>query len=131
MEWDQIVLDYDSGGNNVLVVNSPNIPEAGKGLIFSRKQPMTEDTGLRCWGEVFIHFYQRINIEDLHLEKHITDRLVRLPFQPFIHIGVELYILGSLCCAATYSNMAGFKGWGDDEKKKNSKFENNCFIWCS
>ena len=78
MTLDPVVCDYDCGINNVLIVDSPNFPEAGKGLILNRKHPMTEETGLPYWGEVFVHFYERINIEDIPLEKHFSERLIRL-----------------------------------------------------
>ena len=36
MYYDQVILDYDAGTNNVLVVQSPNFRKAGKGLISDR-----------------------------------------------------------------------------------------------
>ena len=127
MQYDNVILAYDVGINNLLVVPSPNFPEAGKGLISNRKQPITKETGLPYWGEVFAHMKDYCTIDELNLEKSVSDRLVKLPIQPFLHLGLELYILGSLSCAATYSNDAEFNGWGEKPKKK-GVIQNNCYL---
>ena len=79
---------------------------------------------------MFIHFPQERTIDEIRLEKEVRERLVILPFQPFLDIGIELYVLGSLSCAATYSNDAEVHGWGEECKKAETS-DNNCFMWCS
>ena len=65
-------------------------------------------------------------IDELKLEKSVSDGLVSLlPIQPFL--GLELYILGSLSCAAMYSNDAEFNGW-DEKPKKQGVIKNNCYL---
>ena len=94
MAYDQRIVDYDSGINNVLVVKSPNFPKAGKGLISDRPQTLTAGSSLPYRGQVFIHFHKERSIDDIPFKKEERERLVVLPFQPFLNIGIELYILG-------------------------------------
>ena len=49
------ILNYDSYVNMVQVVDSPNFPSAGKGLINIRPQPISENTGMPYWGCLFVH----------------------------------------------------------------------------
>ena len=55
------------------------------------------------------------------------DRLVILPVQPFVHLGIELYILGSLSCVASYSSDAMFNGW-DKSPITRENIQNICHI---
>ena len=137
MDYDQDIIDYECGLNKLLVVQSPNFPNAGKGLISDRPQTLTAGSSLPYWGQVFIHFYKERSIDDIPFKKEERERLVVLPFQPFLNIGIELYILGSQSSVATYSNDAKFTGWNEECKetihssKKTKHIQNNCFIWCS
>ena len=126
MEYDQRIVNYESGTNNVLVVDSPNFPLAGKGLISNRKQPITKDTGLPYWGKLYLHMKNYCNIEEVKMSKSEYDRLVILPVQPFLHLGLEVYVLGSLSCVAAYSNDATFNGW--NEKPLQQDILNNCTL---
>ena len=60
MEYNQVIIDYESGANNVLVVPSPNFPVSGKGLISDRAQVITTDTGLPYWGESYSCIWRTI-----------------------------------------------------------------------
>ena len=64
------------------------------------------------------------------MRKEFAERLIELPFQPFQHLDIELYIMGSLSCVATYCNDAAFNGWGETPKEHET-IKNNCYIWCS
>lgn len=129
MCYDQVIVDYESGANNVLVVASPNFPSAGKGLISDRVQAMVPGNEIPYWGELFVHKFEESNIMNLKMKKKFAERLVELPVQPFLGVGICLYVLGSLSCVATYSNDAQFNGWGKPPKE-NSRLENNCHLWC-
>ena len=130
MQYDQKVLDFDASKNQVLIVPSPNIPAAGKGLISNSRRTITKNTGLPYWGQVFVHYFKERNIQDVVMEREYSERLVLLPYQPFFGIGIELYVLGSLSSAATYSNDANFNGWNNGPKKENP-LQNNCHIFGS
>ena len=127
---DQALLDFDCRKNKVAVVKSPNFPAAGKGLISQRSQPITKNTGLPYWGTVFIHDFKYKSIDQLNLDSKVRERLVLLHFQPFIHLGIRVYILASQSCASSYSNDATFKGW-NKSPKSNPNIKNNCNLWCS
>ena len=128
--FNQANLDRDCEMNGVLVVNSPNFPKAGKGLISNRPAVITKETGLPYWGQVFLHFFKERTLNEIPFDNKCKERLFLVPVQPFKHVGIELYILGSLSCASTYSNDAQFNGW-EDESRKKSHCENNCRFWCS
>ena len=117
MEYKQNIIDYESGANKVLVVSSPNFPSAGQGLISDRPQAMVNGNELPYWGEVFIHDFLKKDIKDVKLNKKFAERLVELPVQPFLGLGLRMYILGSLSCVATYANDAQFNGWDQPPKK--------------
>ena len=116
------ILNYDSYVNMVQVVDSPNFPTAGKGLINIRSQPITEKTGIPYWGCLFVHYYQHCDIRELEINVCFKDRLVELSWQPFLHLGLRLYVVGSLSCASSYANDAVFSGWN---KKTNPHNDQN------
>ena len=100
------VLISDSKHNTVKVMDSPNYPDAGKGLLSDRKAAITKDTGMPYWGCVFVSMDKEI---DMH--QKFKERLVKLKFQPFSRLGITLYLAGSLSCAAGYANDANFNNW--------------------
>jgi hypothetical protein len=116
--------------NQVLIVPSPNFPDAGRGLISNSRRIITKETGLPYWGQLVVHYYKERNIQDIGMEKEYSERLVLLPCQPFLDIGIKLYVLGSLSCVATYSNDVNFNGWNKGPKKESS-LQNNCRIFGS
>ena len=128
--WSLIRAIIKQSCNEVLVVKSPNFPKAGKGLISNRPEVITKETGLPCWVQVFLHFFKERTLNEIPFDKKDKERLFLVPVQPFRHVGIGLYILGSLSCAATYINDSQFNGWEDQSRKK-SHCENNCRFWCS
>ena len=58
-ELNKIVFDYDCRVNKLLVIESPNFPTAGKGVICDRSNPIIEETGFPYWGQLFIKASQR------------------------------------------------------------------------
>ena len=118
------VLISDSKHNTVKVINSPNFPDAGKGLVSNRKAANTKDTSMPFWGCVYVH---NNCDKKMNMEKCFQDRLVKLRVQPFKKIGITLYIVGSLSCTASYANDAEFSGWG--KRKRSREVLNNCFLW--
>ena len=121
------VLIADQKNNTVSVVDSPNFANAGKGLISFSKKVITPDTGMPYWGCVYVQ--SDCNTEDIDMPKCFKDRMVKLKFQPFKKIGITLYMVGSLSCAATYANDAEFSGWETKKRKRDSTISNNCFLW--
>ena len=83
MELNQSILDRDTEMNKVLVVQSPNFPTAGQGLISNHTRSITEGWSLPYWGKVYLHFFQGRSIDDIQLEEKMSVRLIVLPVQPF------------------------------------------------
>ena len=127
MQYKQSIFEYECATNHVMVTESPMFPSAGKGLVNNHVQPISKDTGLPYWGQLFVHDFVKEPIQDVDLPNKYRERLVKLSFQPFLHIGLHLYLMGSLNCAATYSNDADFKGWNDHYDRTTNNL-NNCFI---
>ena len=127
MDYSQVILDYECATNKVIVTESPSFPNAGKGLVNNRTEPISKGTGLPYWGQVFVQDFVKQPIQDVDLDDKYQERLVELSFQPFLHIGLRLYLLGSLSCAASYSNDADFKGWSDSCERTTGNL-NNCFL---
>ena len=128
MQYDKIILDHDCEKNKVLVIDSPNFPNAGKGLINNRAQAISKESGLPYWGQLFVVDFIKQNIEAVVLNEKLRERMVELSFQPFLHIGLRLFVVGSLSCAASYSNDANFKGWSAGHNSDSTNFVNNCFL---
>ena len=127
MDFNQAIVDYECGISNLVVKESPNFPCAGKGLVSNRTEPISKDNGLPYWGQLYVHDFIKQPIEDVDLDEKYRERLVELSFQPFLSIGLCLYVLGSLSCIASYSNDADFKGWNHDCERKSNDL-NNCFL---
>ena len=89
MGLDEVLLSDDAASSKLKIVQSPNFPAAGKGLVSVRV--ITPTYKIPYWGKLFLHKFKECNLAELNIDDCFRDRLIKLKFQPFKRFA---YILG-------------------------------------
>ena len=116
---DEAIRDEDAFLMDTVIRDS-TIPNAGKGLFPTIDVPVN-------------HHYHYSGVLKLKYENHDSDedvffgtmkhRSVKTMLQPFLHLGIRMYVVGSYNSASTYMNDLDF-----DAKAPPSRTLNNCMI---
>ena len=121
LELDENLLQTELNLTQTAIVNSPNFPNAGKGLI-NVGTTVDKKVYFPYWGQIFLHEASDTKLHNVDLPEEIKCRFIAPLFQPFLSKHLKLYIAGSLSCVATYCNDASYEGL------KQSKIKNNCIF---
>ena len=126
MDVDPIILETELILTKTALVDSPNFPNAGKGLV---NIGSTVDQGVYIpyWGKIFLHTEPGdVKLHSVDLEEKFKCRFITPLFQPFLSQHMKLYLAGSLSCVATYINDATYEGF-DPNIQNNCLFEQRLF----
>ena len=126
MDVDPIILETELILTKTALVDSPNFPNAGKGLV---NIGSTVDQGVYIpyWGKIFLHTEPGdVKLHSVDLDEKFKCRFITPLFQPFLSQHMKLYLAGSLSCVATYINDATYEGF-DPNIRNNCLFEQRLF----
>ena len=126
MNYDPVLLDIETNLLEVALFDS-KIPNAGLGLFNTSNGNFYQDYTMEYWGKLFLWKIADGSIAHADIDQRVKDRLVRLPYQPFINKGFFLYIAPSLSCCASYCNDINFKST-QRKLKNNCVFEQRRFL---
>ena len=72
-----------------------------------------------------MHDSSVVDVKEIDMEKCYKDRMVELKFQPFQHLGLQLYVVGSLSCSSSYANDACFSNWTEKTTEAQTHLNNS------